>query len=95
MGQSAPPTASSRPAPSTSASEVSPHNYVVASRHWDDGLASDFGAVTWGSGTTGVHGAVSAANSLVGTVTTDQVGILDQFLNGATGHAGPGTNLGH
>src|SRR5262249_32460369 len=38
-------------------------NYVVGSPSWN----SDRGAATWGSGTTGVTGAVSAANSLVGT----------------------------
>src|SRR5262249_33674631 len=32
------------------------------------------GAVTWSSGTAGVTGAVSAANSLVGSSTNDQVG---------------------
>ena len=38
-------------------------NYVVDSAHWNNYM----GAVTWGSGTTGVVGVVSAANSLVGT----------------------------
>ena len=32
---------------------------------------ADAGAVTWGSGTTGVKGAVSAANSLVGSTAND------------------------
>src|SRR5262249_26317451 len=41
-------------------------NYVVNSPNWDNGAASDAGAVTWGSGTTGVSGVVSSANSLVG-----------------------------
>jgi filamentous hemagglutinin family protein len=45
-------------------------NYVVSSASWNGGL----GAVTWGSGTAGVSGAVSAANSLVGSTTNDQVG---------------------
>ena len=48
-------------------------NYVVASQYWDDG-ASNFGAVTWGNGTGGISGAVSAINSLVGTTPDDQVG---------------------
>src|SRR5262249_47217989 len=38
-------------------------NYVVGSPKWN----SDRGAATWGSGTAGVTGTVSAANSLVGT----------------------------
>ena len=42
-------------------------NYVVSSRLWNNGAATDAGAVTFGNGTTGVSGAVSAANSLVGT----------------------------
>ena len=49
-------------------------NYVVASRGWDNGSFVDAGAATWGSGTTGVSGVVSAANSLVGTVPNDEVG---------------------
>ena len=34
-------------------------NYVVCSPDWDNGAATDAGAVTWGSGTTGVSGVVS------------------------------------
>ncbi|MBI1325712.1 hypothetical protein GC170_21315 [bacterium] len=49
-------------------------NYVVASRYWDNGAATDAGAVTWGDGTTGVTGGVSDSNSLVGTSANDQVG---------------------
>jgi hypothetical protein len=49
-------------------------NYVVRSQLWDNGAATDAGAVTFGSGTTGISGAVSAANSLVGTTANDQVG---------------------
>src|SRR5260370_11786770 len=46
-------------------------NYVVRSPGWNGGM----GAVTWGSGTAGVSGAVSDANSLVGSSANDQVGI--------------------
>ncbi len=50
-------------------------NYVVSSPIWSlDGTASYCGAVTWGSGTTGVAGQISAANSLVGTRSGDYVG---------------------
>ena len=45
-------------------------NYVVRSFNWNGSL----GAVTWGNGTTGTSGVVSAANSLVGSVANDQVG---------------------
>ena len=41
-------------------------NYVVASPVWNNGL----GAATWGSGTAGVNGVVSASNSLVGSGNT-------------------------
>ena len=44
-------------------------NYVVSNYQWN-GL---MGAVTWGSGATGISGVVSAANSLVGT-NTDNLG---------------------
>lgn len=50
-------------------------NYVVNSLFWDNGAATDAGAVTWGSGTGGVSGEISAANSLVGTQTNDLVGL--------------------
>ena len=45
-------------------------NYVVASSLWNDKV----GAVTWGNGTTGISGVVSAANSLVGSSTDDELG---------------------
>jgi len=50
-------------------------NYVVSSYRWC-GNASRFavGAATWGDGKAGVRGVVSAANSLVGTDTLDQIG---------------------
>ncbi|MFP5273662.1 two-partner secretion domain-containing protein, partial [Coleofasciculus sp.] len=49
-------------------------NYVIRSSFWDNGAVVDAGAVTWGSGTTGISGAVDAANSLVGTRANDFVG---------------------
>ncbi len=50
-------------------------NYVVRSSQWDNGATIDAGAVTFGSGTSGISGAVTASNSLVGTTTNDLVGI--------------------
>jgi len=49
-------------------------NYVVISPDWDAGAVSNAGAATFGSGTTGISGAVSAANSLVGIIAGDAVG---------------------
>ena len=49
-------------------------NYVVNIPDWDNGAAKNAGAATWGNGTTGIKGAVSAANSLVGTSANDRVG---------------------
>ena len=49
-------------------------NYVVSSTGWDNGAIGDAGAVTWGSGTAGVSGAVSSTNSLVGSRSNDRVG---------------------
>jgi hypothetical protein len=46
-------------------------NYVVASLYW----SGNRGAATWGSGTAGVTGAISASNSLVGAAPNDYVGI--------------------
>ncbi len=49
-------------------------NYVVATPNWDNGALMDVGAVTFGNGTTGTFGAVSASNSLIGTSAGDRVG---------------------
>lgn len=56
-------------------------NYVVTNPNWDNGAAADAGAVTWGSGTTGVSGTVTAANSLVGSTDGDQVGWYVNLLS--------------
>ncbi len=58
-------------------------NYVVGSRSWDNGGATDAGAATWGSGTTGISGTISAANSLVGSLSNDEVGVgMTALANG-------------
>jgi len=59
-------------------------NYVVRSRYWDNGAATDTGAATWGNGTTGITGVVSVTNSLVGSQANDQVGYSDvrALING-------------
>ncbi len=49
-------------------------NYVVSSPNWDSSGASDVGAVTWGSGSSGVFGLVSGTNSLIGSSANDAVG---------------------
>lgn len=54
-------------------------NYVTNSSKWN----GNKGAVTWGSGTSGVSGAVSSSNSLVGNVSGDQVGIAVISLSNA------------
>jgi len=58
----------------TSITALNNGNYVVASPYWNNGAATRAGAVTWGSGATGISGAVSSTNSLVGTTKDDQVG---------------------
>lgn len=51
-------------------------HYVVSSPNWNNpsGLLNAAGATTWGNGSSGVKGIVSAANSLIGTTTNDYVG---------------------
>ena len=49
-------------------------NYVVASPDWSNGTVYGAGAVTFGSGVTGITGTVSNSNSLVGSTFLDQVG---------------------
>ena len=50
-------------------------NYVVSSPYWDNGAAANAGAATWGDGTRGMTGTVSAANSLVGSRASDMIGL--------------------
>ena len=54
-------------------------NYVVGSPYWGNFA----GAATWGSGNSGVAGAVSQSNSLVGSALTDSVG---QYVVALTGN---------
>ena len=46
-------------------------NYVVTSNKWDNGSIVDAGAVTWGSGTAALSGAISDGNSVLGLKTDD------------------------
>jgi Repeat of unknown function (DUF5650)/Secretion system C-terminal sorting domain len=49
-------------------------NFVLQSQYWDNGAVVDAGAVTWGNGTTGINGVISATNSLVGGNANDKAG---------------------
>ncbi len=49
-------------------------NYVVQSSNWVNGTAANTGAATFGSGTSGISGTISAANSLIGSRADDFVG---------------------
>lgn len=50
-------------------------NYVVSSPYWSPTAGLFYGAATWGNGATGITGAVSAANSLIGSHVRDYVGL--------------------
>ncbi|MEI8017226.1 MAG: hypothetical protein WCH39_03450 [Schlesneria sp.] len=50
---------------------LSTGNYLVIDNLWTNASVASAGSLTFGSGTTGVHGMISAANSLVGTKTDD------------------------
>jgi hypothetical protein len=65
-------------------------NYVVESEAWN----SNRGAATWGDGSTGVSGTISAANSLVGSNPLDEVGyIITPLTNGNYVVGSPGWNV--
>ncbi len=49
-------------------------NYVVRNYYRNNGSIVNAGAVTWGNGSGGTVGSATAANSLVGSKTNDQVG---------------------
>ncbi len=65
----------------TSIRTLSNSNYVVSSPIWDNGSVADAGAVTWCDGNRGRVGMISAANSLVGSSTGDEVGRLVTLLS--------------
>jgi Repeat of unknown function (DUF5650) len=46
--------------------EVANSNYVIANPSWNNGPILRAGSVTWGDGSVGVSGPISASNSLVG-----------------------------
>lgn len=56
-------------------------HYVVSSSLWTGGVGTSLGAVTWGDGTSGITGPVTASNSLVGSTASDQVGTNIVILN--------------
>jgi hypothetical protein len=62
-------------------------NFVVDSEFWNNFA----GAVTWGSGTTGVSGAVSASNSLVGRMSETSTSNGDEV--GSSGQGTPQRQL--
>ena len=62
--------------------ELTNGNFVFGSTRWDNGMAVDAGALTWGSGTVGGSGVISALNSLVGSSTDDSVGSAVALSNG-------------
>ncbi len=57
-------------------------HYVVTSWDWNDATRTRVGAITWGNGTGGTIGTISAANSLIGGRTDDRVGRTDLSLVG-------------
>lgn len=75
--------------------EVSGSHYAVLSPHWDNTATSavNAGAVSWGSGTGGITGTVSGANSLVGTGGFDAVGSGGAKAVGALGGDGLRSDL--
>ncbi|MBK1714231.1 hypothetical protein CKO43_15765 [Rubrivivax gelatinosus] len=68
---------------SSSVLELSGSNYLVVTPYSDLG-AVDGGAVTWGSGTSGVSGAAASGNSLYGSHVGDRVGLGGVLAVGTT-----------
>ncbi len=69
-------------------------NYVVDSTTWDDGALSDAGAATWASGSTGLSGPITSANSALGPVVSaslQQIVADDGAASFIVSFAGPGT----
>ena len=56
--------------------ELTNGNYVVKSNLWDNGATANAGAATWGSGTAGVVGTISSANSVIGPSASAGLGTI-------------------
>ena len=66
----------------TSVTTLSNGNYVVSSRYYDHGPIVNTGAITFGSGITGISGIVNAQNSIVGSSTYDELYKVTGLTNG-------------
>jgi len=60
-------------------------NYIVCSFNWNQ----QKGAVTWGNGTTGIIGTISAANSLIGSTPNVNINMTPPDMVGYNGSLGP------
>ncbi|MCX7671748.1 MAG: hypothetical protein N2439_16975, partial [Anaerolineae bacterium] len=70
------------------AGEAPSYDYVVRSPYWNGGTSGEIskaGALTWGNGTTGTTGTVSATNSAVGAYADQQLGMSMNFLPASKG----------
>jgi hypothetical protein len=54
-------------------------NYVVGSWDWDNGAATNVGAISWCGGTQGCMGAVTNSNSVLGTAANGGVNLTFAF----------------
>jgi hypothetical protein len=59
---------------------MSNRNFVVGSPNWSNCSAISARAATFSNGVTGLNGAVSSSNSLVGSTANDGVGVNISFL---------------
>lgn len=57
-------------------------NFVVGSLDWQKAPGVPVGAATWSSGTSGITGAISSQNSLIGSTINDEVGSIYALTNG-------------
>ena len=55
-------------------------HYLVCNSNWDNGNATNVGAVTWCNGNGGTTGMISANNSLVGNSANDSIGRMVALL---------------
>jgi trimeric autotransporter adhesin len=76
--------------------EVGDSNFIVLSPGWNNGAVVDAGAITWVNGATGLEGAVSATNSIIGSAANDRVGsgVFIALTNGNAAVASPEWNNG-
>ncbi|WP_071625044.1 beta strand repeat-containing protein, partial [Poseidonibacter lekithochrous] len=66
----------------TTVHELGNGNFVLTHKNWDNGSATNTGAITWVDGSKGISGVIGESNSLVGSSSNDKLNNVKVLNNG-------------